>query len=288
MRARARRGLAVTVLVGSFAVSPRLAPAASKPAAAKPGASKPGAAKPGASKPPKAPVKPLAPLVPLAILPSVARVKVTSLGKAISVVEEVNLPRGGWKGEALRFHVAFGAPGPRAIDARLVAVGDGELEADEDDAGEALTIERVPRRPPDAHPLLGRETMAGIVVDVPKGALATAFARGNMASLRIRSLVDATGPDASGATSVVVRLGASRGTPLTLGRIVAAAAPPSSPLARVEAKLCGPDADPHPLAVGGSPRPPRIEGPSTIAPVLAVRRATDDLCVRMWPARTAP
>lgn len=294
MRTRARRGLAVTMLLGSFAASPRLAPAAppvTKPGASKPGASKPGASKPGASKPGaskqggEAPVKRVAPLVPLATLPSVARVKVTSHGKAISVVEEVNLPRGDWKGEALRFHVAFGAPGPRAIDAHLVGVGDGELEPDEDDAGELLTIERVPRRPLDAHPLLGRETMAGIVVNVPADALTTAFARGNMAALRIRSLVDATEPDASGATSVVVRLGASRGTPLTLGRIIATAAPPSSPLARVEAKLCGPDADPHPLAVGMIPRPPRVERPSVIAPVLAVRRATDDLCVRIWHAQ---
>ena len=126
--------------------------------------------------------------------------------------------------------------------------------------------------------------MAGVVVVLPADALTRAFARGNMASLRIRSLVDATEPDASGATSVLVRLGASRGTPLTLGRITAAAAPPAPPLVRAEAKLCGPEADPHPLAVGLTPRPPREPQPPTIAPVLAVRHATDDLCVRLWHA----
>ena len=236
-----------------------------------------------ASAAPPAP-KPPPPLPPLAILPSVARVKVTSHGNVVSVVEEVNLPRGEWKGEGLRFHVAFGAPGPRAIDAHLLEVGDGELEPADDEAGERLTVDHVPRRPPTAHPLLGREAMAGIVVHVRPESLTRAFARGSMAALRIRSLVDATPPDPSGGTSVVVRLGASRGTPLTLGRISAASAPPATPLSRVEARLCGVDADPHPLAVGVAPRAPHV-GEPVIAPVLAVRRATDDLCIRLWHER---
>lgn len=198
----------------------------------------------------------------------------------------MTLPRGEWKGEALRFHVAFGAPGPRAIDAHLVAMQDGELEADDDEAGEALKTERVARRPPNAHPLLGRDSMAGVVVLLPADALATAFARADMAALRIRSLVDAT-DDASGATSVVVRLGASRGTPLTLGRIVAAATAPAPPLARAEAKLCGPEADEHPLAVGTTPRLPPTERSAAIAPVLSVRHATDDLCIRLWSSPPA-
>jgi hypothetical protein len=221
---------------------------------------------------------------PLPILPSVARVKVTSHGNAISVIEEVNLPRGDWKGETLHFHVAFGAPGPRAIDAHLVPVGDGALEPEDDSAGESLPTERVPRRPANAYALLGREVMAGIVVHVRPDALTKALARGNMAALRIRSVLDPTEPDASGASSVLVRLGASRSTPLTLGRIVAAAAPPAASLARVEAHLCGPDADPHPLAVGVVPKlPPSGEPP--VAPVLAVRHASDDLCVRFWHAK---
>jgi hypothetical protein len=230
------------------------------------------------------------PVGPLEMLPSVARVKLTTHGQAVAIVEEVNLPRGEWKGEALRFHVAFGAPGPRAIDAHLVAVGDGELEPEGDEAGEALTIERVARRPPNAHPLLGREAMAGVVVVVPAESFKKALERGNMASLRIRSLVDMTEPDPSGASSVVVRLGASRGTPLTLGRITATSS--SSPLGHVEAKLCGPDADPNPLAVGLVPRPSpgdrsgHGETLPTIAPVLAVRHTTDDLCLRFWPAKS--
>lgn len=280
MTSGARHAFAV-VLLGALAVSPR-APAA-------PPAAKPAPAKPAAGK--AAPAAPMAPLTPLAILPSIARVKLTSHGQAVSIVEEVNLPRGEWKGETLRFHVAFGAPGPRAIDAHLVVVGDGELEPEDDEAGDVLTVERVPRRPLNAHPLLGREAMAGIVVVVPADLLKKALAPGNMASLRIRSLVDVTGPDASGASSAVVRLGASRGTPLTLGRVSATAAAPAAPLTRVEARLCGPDADPHPLAVGITPRVSEEREPGAeprIAPVLSVRRTTDDLCLRWWSTPKAP
>lgn len=233
--------------------------------------------------PPAARPAPVAPLTPLAMLPSIARVKVTHHGgRAFSIVHDINLPRGDWKGEPLRFHVAFGAPGPRAIDAHLVPVADGAVEADEDDAGEVLATERVPRRPANAHALLGRETMAGIVVSIKPDQLTKALAKGSMASLRIRALVEATEPDASGASSLVVRLGASRGTPLTLGRIVAVAAPSLPPLARASATLCGPDADTHPLAVGKAPRDPNEAAP--IAPVLAVRHASDDLCLRVWTA----
>jgi hypothetical protein len=224
--------------------------------------------------------KPSAPLLPpLSILPSVARVKVVSHGNAIAVTEEVNLPRGEWKGEPLHFHIAFGAPGPKAIDVHLVPVGDGALEPEDDEVGEVVTTERVPRRPANAYALLGREAMAGIVVQLRPDALTRAFARGNMASLRIRSLADATEPE----ESVVVRLGASRGTPLTLGRITASAVSPATPIARAEAKLCGPDADPHLLAVGGIPKAPA--GSAAIAPVLAVRHSTDDLCVRLTHAK---
>jgi len=207
-----------------------------------------------------------------------------------AVTEEVNLPRGDWKGEALHFHIAFGTPGPRALDARLVPVDDGALEANPSETGEVVDTERVARRPVNAHTLLGRETMAGVVVHVRPEAFRRALERGNMATLRIRSVADATEPDATGASSIVVRLGASRGTPLTLGRLVATSATPS-PLARVEAHLCGPDAPPEPLAAsilanGTLSRSPSPSGPA-IAPVLAVRHASDDLCIRFWPATPA-
>ena len=210
---------------------------------------------------------------PLPVLPSIARVKVTTAGGTIAVVEEVNLSRGDWKGETLRFHVAFGAPGPRAVDAHLVPVEDGALEPDDAVAGEPLPLEHVARRPPSAYALLGRDAMAGIVVTVKPDVMAKALASGNMATLRIRSVADAT-VDATGAASAVVRLGSARGTPLTLGRIQ------TGPATRAEAHLCGPEADPHPLAVT-VPNKPRI--PDAIAPVLSTRHASDDLCVSVWP-----
>lgn len=243
------------------------------------------------SAPPKAPghasahAPPIAALSPLPMLPSIPRVRVDVLDRKLVVVEEVNLPRGEWKTEALDFYVAFGAPGaPRAIDAQLVAVGDGALEPDDADPGEALTVDRAPRRPPNAHPLLGRDTMAGVVVHVKREALARALTAGNMAALRIRSALDLPEEDAAGGRGVVVRLGASRGTPLTLGRVLLVAKPGALSASRAEARLCGPDADPNLLAIAVVPKPPPPPPPATplIAPVLAVRHASDDLCIRFW------
>ena len=64
---------------------------------------------------------------PVRTLPSVARVALTSHGSSVTIIQDILLPRGEWKGEALRFHVAYGAPGPRAMDVRLVPVDDGAL-----------------------------------------------------------------------------------------------------------------------------------------------------------------
>lgn len=246
---------------------------------------------------PSSAVKPPPPasLPPLPMLPSVARVSVAKLGDALVLVTDVNLPRGDWSNQPLHFHVAFGAPGaPRAIDARLVAVADGSLEAEEDAVGEPLAVERVARRPPSAYPLLGREQMAGVVVTIPASAMTTALASGNMATLRVRTLIDAGAPDRDGAYGLVVRLGSSRGTPLTLGRVTAGNKQRGGGALRAEAHLCGPDADLHPLAVhsvpGEAKRSPNESGSDRpreplIAPILSVRHSTDDLCVRLWPAK---
>jgi hypothetical protein len=235
------------------------------------------------------PAAPAMPLAPLPMLPSIPRVKIDVLKTQLVVVEEVNLPRGEWKNEALDFYVAFGAPGaPRAIDARLVAVADGALEPDDDDAGEALVVDRVPHRPSSAHPLLGRDSMAGVVVHLKRESIAKALTPGNMAAVRVRTAVDLPEEDSGGARGVVVRLGASRGTPLTLGRLTLAAKAGAPGPARAEAHLCGSEADPTPLAIAILPRPsspqlvPTPPSPPPIAPVLAVRHASDDLCIRFW------
>ncbi len=238
---------------------------------------------------PSKPVPAAPPPPPLSMLPSIARVRLEVSPQAVVVMEEVNLPRGEWKGEALDFYVAFGAPGaPRAIDAHILAVEDGALEAADADVGEALAVSRAPRRPTSAHALLGRETMAGVVVHVPADSMRRALTRGNMAALRFRSVLDPPEADATGARGVLVRLGASRGVPLTLGRVSVLGRPGASASARAEARLCGPEADPSPLAVSLLPKPsPTLLRESStltrpVAPVLAVRHATDDLCIRFW------
>lgn len=235
------------------------------------------------------PAAPAAPLSPLPMLPSVPRVKVDIWKTQLVVVEEVNLPRGEWKNEALDFYVAFGAPGmPRAVDARLVTVADGALEPEDDDAGEVLAVERLPHRPSSAHALLGKDSMAGLVVHVKRESLAKAFTPGNMAALRVRTALDLPEEDSGGARGVVVRLGSSRGTPLTLGRLTVSAKAGAPAPARAEAHLCGSEADPTPLAIAILPRPaPSQVAPAPpslppIAPVLAVRHASDDVCIRFW------
>jgi hypothetical protein len=202
------------------------------------------------------------PLAPLPMTPSIGRVKVSIQGGSLVVVEDVTLPRSGWKDESIDFHVAFGAPGtPQALDVHLVPLGDGELEAADDASGESLTFDRVPRRPPTAHALLGRDHMAGVVVHLSKDALAKAFEPAKMAVLRLRTAYQLPELDPQGARSVVVRLGA-----LPLGRLVI-----GSKITKAEAKLCGTD---DALAIGHVTK--------GVAPILAQRHASDDLCVRLW------
>lgn len=256
-----------------FAASLAIVIAWSAPSTVSPKTASPKTA--GAPTSPKTQRPPPKPLAPLPMLPSVPRVKIAVSPRQIVVTQELNLPRGDWEGEPLDFYVAFGAPGvPRAIDAHLVAVADGSLEPEDDAVGESLATDRAPRRPPSAHPLLGRDAMAGIVVHVNKEALDRALGPGNMAAIRLRTVLDVPEDDPQGGKSLLVRLGASRGTPLTLGRIVL----DGKGVARAEARLCGPDADGRPLAIVMTPKP----SSSPLAPVLALRHPTDDLCVRYW------
>jgi hypothetical protein len=216
------------------------------------------------------------PLGPLPFLPSVARVRVEPASERLLVVEEVLMPRGDWRGGDLDLYVAFGSPGvPHAFDARLVPVSDGALAPAEEDAGEPVAFDRAPRCPRDAHVLLGRAQMAGAVVHLREGAFRHALRPGGMAALRLRALLPLPAADASGAREVVVRLGANGNIPLTLGRLQMAGA------AAAAARLCGPEADPYPLSIALTPKPAAAppSGRAPVAPVLAVRHASDDLCV---------
>ena len=241
---------------------------------------------------------------PLPMLPSVARVRVEAARDRVVVVEDVNLPRGDWRGGGLDLYVAFGAPGtPAAIDARLVAVpaesadSRGESVAaargqSSDDAGEAAAVEPAVRRTANAQLLLGRPQMAGAVVRVKEADLRRAYATSDLAVLRIRSLLSPPAADPRGERDVVVRLGIVGDVPLTLGRIQVVSLEGAGWIMRAEANLCGPEAEGLPLAITVIPKVERSEdarpaaggGARPIAPAMAVRHSSDDLCIRWWAA----
>lgn len=254
-----------------------------------PGYAKPPPVRPNTRVPAPAPHVDVRPVGPLPMLPSVARVRVEAARDRVVVIEEVNLPRGDWRSGGLDFYVAFGAPGtPLAVDARLVAISKDALESRLEDAGEALAVQSAVRRPAGAFMLLGRAQMAGVVVRVKETDLRRAYASGDLVALRIRSLLPPAAGDAHGLHDVVVRLGIAGDVPLTLGHVQVVSLESQPWITRVEASLCGPEAEGLPLAVTVSPKTdpsdapakPRVGGP--IAPSTAVRHASDDLCVRWW------
>jgi hypothetical protein len=228
------------------------------------------------------------PSVPFGALPSIPRVRIEVAADHLIATEEVDLPRGDWRAGALGFYVAFGAPGaPSAFDARLLAVPDGALEPLDGDAGEKLVADRASHRPAGVNALLGPDEMAGVIVRVPEASFRRALEPGGMAVLRLRSLLRLPAGDARTGHEVLVRLGQARTTPLTLGYVQVGATENGPAITRAEAHLCGEEADPWPLAVASTSKPgPRdlAGSQAPVAPVLAVRHATDDLCVRFWLA----
>ncbi len=235
---------------------------------------------------PPAPAALPTPAPPLPMLPSVARVRLEVARAHVVVHEDISLPRGAYRGGPLELFVAFAAPGaPLAFDAHLVPVPDGALEAEPDAAGVVVPFTRAPRRPAAVHAMLGPETMSGVVLHVSESDFVHALAPGGMAVLRLRYVVALPEEAADGGREVLVRLGASGSTPLTLGRLQIASN--DAPLRRAEARLCGPEADPYPLAIARSDAAKESRGASEaerapLAPVLAVRHTSDDLCVRFW------
>jgi hypothetical protein len=228
----------------------------------------------------------LRPPPPLPLLPIVGRVALEVAKDHVTVVEDLELPRGDWRFGDLDLYVAFGSPGaPRAFDARLfVEPLPPEGGASPSLVGEPVVVEQASRRPGQAYALLGRPQMAGVVVHVRESAFRRAVAASGAARLRLRSLLDIPAEDPSGGREVVVRLGSFAEPPLALERIEVVALDATASIVRVDARLCGPDADPYPLAVAATPplrALPRTNQPP-VAPVLAVRHASDDLCLRFW------
>ena len=272
---RAAVALAVTVRLASPAHAAR--PSHARPAAGRSPAHAPGVAPAW-----------VRPAPPLPMLPSVARVRVEAARDRVVVLEEVNLPRGDWESGGLDLFVAFGAPGtPLALDARLAAVPLGAPEARTEDAGEALPVEPAVRHLPSMQLLLGRPTMAGVVIHVKDGQLRRAYASSDVVALRIRSLLSPPAADPSGARDLVVRLGFAAGQPLALEKVQVVSAEPTPWITRAEATLCGPEADPWPLSLTPAPHlaEPLAPGGRTIPPAMAVRHASDDLRIRWWAPR---
>jgi hypothetical protein len=210
------------------------------------------------------------------LLPSVSRVQVEVLRGHLVVTRDVTLPRGDFKAGDLTFHVAFGATVPFAMDARLLPVADGQLAPDREARGDALTLDRA-RRP--ALALFGTSEMAGVNVLLPHASFVRALAPGNMAVLRMRELRRLPPPAPDGTRELLVRLGAANGNPLTLSRVEVKRGESVSEVSNVSAHLCGKDADALPLYVARDGVSGADE-PNAIAPVLATRHASDDLCVR--------
>jgi hypothetical protein len=220
------------------------------------------------------------------MLPSLSRVRVEVARDRVVVVEDVALPRGDWTGGGLDLHVAFGAPGtPIAVDAGLLAAPLGTSEPRSDEQAEPVRVEIDGARPPGARALTGKARMAGAVLRVKDAQLRHAYDATDVAVVRVRSLLTLPAVDAGGRREVVVRLGAPDGVPLTLGHIQVASVEPGASITRAEATLCGPDADRWPLAVALTPkpaRPPAALAERPIAPSMAVRHASDDLCIAWW------
>jgi hypothetical protein len=243
-------------------------------------------AKKGAATPLPAPPVYVRPAPPLPMLPRIGRVRVEAARDRLVVVEDVLFPRGDWTSGGLDLYIAFGAPGtPIAIDARLIAPSPGGLDAHPEEAGDPVALERSPRRNAGAQPLLGKPQMAGVVAHVKESQLRRVYGAGELAVLRIRSLLVAPAADATGARDVVVRLGIAGGLPLTLSHVQVASLEAQPWITRAEATLCGPEASPLPLTVsvvgaqGGS-----HAASGTVAPEYALRHASDDLCIRWWGA----
>ena len=220
---------------------------------------------------------------PLLMLPSISNVRIDVRDDGVVVEQNILLPQGDWHGGDIVFCSAFGAPSiPIAIDAKLRAVEDGALEAGDRAIAEPLAVDVVANCPSDGHLLLGPPKMAGALLRLREAALRKAFSPGKMAEIRIRSKVPMPRANEVEERDLVVRLGMHEAAPLTLGRVSIDASSPTKSIVFAEAKLCGPQADSYPLAVQFKGRPPNllVGGRAPLAPVLAVRHASDDLCLR--------
>lgn len=255
-------GAAVALLGG--AASALAAPARHAPSGRKP--------------PPAAPApKPRPPPPDLPGPLGIARVHVEVGEERVHVTTELTIPRGDWARSDLDAFVAFGAPGlPQALDARLCATPPGFLVAPDATACTPLALATEPRAPAHVAFSLGRRTMAGELVHLPADALARALAPSGVATLVLREVRPLPPRTRGGAREVLVRLGATGGSPWALG-IVEVVAEAGAEIVEADARLCGANVDESPVALLS---PVARRTASDAAPPLAPRTTTDDLCVR--------
>jgi hypothetical protein len=219
------------------------------------------------------------------MLPSVSRVRIEVGRDWALVLQDIRLPRGDWQKGGLDLFVAFGAPGtPTAIDSILLSDSAGRDGTTGSGDVEAISVDLAPRALPSVNDLLGYGGMAGAVLHVRESMLRRAFSAGEAAIVRIRTLLSTRTADPSGARDVVVRLGAPDGVPLTLQTIEMVSLDRDRPFVRLEAQLCGREADERPLAIVGWPSASTASAghPAAIEPSQAVRHGSDNLCVRWW------
>ncbi len=204
----------------------------------------------------------------------ISRVRVEVRGQRALVTTDVLIAADVARVTALRAFVAYGVPGPPlATDAALVAVPAGRLSAPADARGRRLELHAALHAPADAALVVGPADMAGSTTTIPTDALRAAIAESGAATLRLRAVHPLSAVHDGGAHDLLLRLGARQGVPFILGAVEIDGAK----LARREAWLCGPHADPTPLAVL-----PRRSGDRTaLAPALAARAPDDALCVRV-------
>ena len=218
------------------------------------------------------------PAPPLPMMPGVARVRVEAARDHVRPPRGgLALPRGTGSPGGWTFFVAFGAPGtPPAVDpARLVAVPVGATEARSDDPGEPVVVEPAVRHLPSAQLLLGRPSMAGVVVRVKDLQLRHGYALSDLLLLRVRSLAAAAGDGRRGHARrrrPPRHRGARRRSRWAKCRSCRSSRSPGS--LRAEASLCGPDADPWPLSRGAAAEARRTH-----------RRTADDRAVDGRAAR---
>jgi hypothetical protein len=212
-------------------------------------------------------------------LPTLSRVELTVDSTFVIVSETLQLTRNDWEKGELRVCIGHGAPGaPKAFDARLQtpeAAGSASLTTSS--SGKALPSEFAASCPVNARLVLGGPQMATSVVTIGEPVIRAAFEKMDRALLRIRFLVEVPHKEADGARELLLRLGAPEGVPITVSAIAIHARSERLAIAATEAMLCGPQADAIALTVEGS-----HGALPTLKPSLAIRRPSDDLCVRYW------